>query len=138
MQSAFRYNIYPHGRLLPLLQHSRSLTHLTRVRYADNNEHSTRVTLLDRPYVIGFLNRQKKGGLGDVIRIAHRGKVHSAVIVSNKYASNKLPIYDHWYVILVNNKLEPLGTRITIPVPTAFRHGRFKNSKIMALATRFI
>ena len=137
--SGLFHDTWRRGRLLiPPLQHSRSVVHLTRVKYADNNENSTKVTILDRPYVIAFLQSKKKGKLGDVIRIAHRGKVHRAIIVSNKYPSNKLPIYDYWYVILVNEKLEPLGTRITIPLPSVLRQGRFKNSKIMALATRYI
>ena len=79
----------------------------------------------------------KQAGFGDIITVAHRGKVYKALIVSNRRPSKTLPRYDHEYIVLLNDKLEPIGTRVTIPLPSQLR-GLKMHSKLLAITSRFI
>lgn len=122
----------------PLLLPSCSVRLLTKFKFADNSDNSKRVTKQDRPYCIKLPKNNKKAGFGDVITIAHRGKVHKALVVSNRVPSKVLPRYDHGYIVLLDSKLEPVGTRVTIPLPSQLRLRKQKFSKVIAIASRFI
>jgi ribosomal protein L14 len=117
---------------------SRNVQLLTSFKFADNSDNAKRVTSLDKPYCIGLPKGKKVAGFGEVVTIAHRGKVHKALVVSNRFPSKTLPRYDHWYIALLNNNLEPAATRLTIPIPSQFRLQKKKYSKIIAIAKRFI
>ena len=126
---------------LPTLPHwlcSRSVILLTKLKLVDNSENAKKVTRLDKPYCIKLPKNNKVGKFGDVIKIAHRGKVHNALIVSNRMPSKWLPRYDSHNIILLNEKLEPVGTRILGPIPSAIRRKEGQYSKIIAIATKFI
>ena len=110
---------------------------LTKFKFADNTENAKRVTREDRPYCIKMYKNRKQAGFGDVIGVAHRGKVYKALIVSNRKPSKTLPRYDNEYIVLLNDKLEPLGTRVTIPLPSQLRAFK-KYSKLLAITQRFI
>ena len=73
----------------------------------------------DRPYCIKMPENRKQAGFGDIIMVAHRGKVYNALVVSNHQPSKILPRYDDEYIVLlhVDEKLEPLSARVTIPLP---------------------
>ena len=116
----------------------RNVQLLTKLKYADNSENAKRTTKLDRPYCIRLPKGNKSAGFGEVIGIAHRGKVHNALIVGNRSPSKRLPRYDHWYIVLLNDNLEPVASRITIPVPSQLRLLKNKFSKVIAIANRFI
>ena len=116
----------------------RSIIQNTRLRLVDNSENAKKRNRLDRPYCIKLLRNTKVGKFGDIIKIAHRGKVYNAMVVSNRLPSKWLPRYDHHHIILLNDKREPVGTRIHGPVPSALRRKEGQNSKIIAMATRFI
>lgn len=116
----------------------RSIIQNTRLRFVDNSENSKKRDRLDVPYCIKLPKNNKVGKFGDIIKIAHRGKVHNAMVVSNRMPSKCLPRYDHHHIILLNEKKEPVGTRIIGPVPSALRRKEGQNSKIIAMATRFI
>lgn len=122
----------------PLLSHSRSITLLKSFEYGDNSENSKRVTKTDRPYCIGLPKNKKSHGFGQIVTIAHRGKVFKALIVSNRKTSKTLPRYDKEYIVALNDRYEPAGTRITIPIPTQLRMEKERYSKIIAIASRFI
>ena len=122
----------------PLFQPSCSVGLLTKFKFADNSDNAKRVTKQDRPYCIKLPKNKKKAGFGEVITIAHRGKVHKALIVSNRVPSKTLPRYDHGYIVLLDSKLEPVGTRVTIPLPSQLRLRKQKFSKVIAIASKFI
>ena len=104
----------------------------------DNSENAKRVTRLDRPYCIKLPKNKREAGFGERILIAHRGKVHKALIVSNRKTSKRLPRYDSWNVVLLNDKLDPVGTRIIGPLPSALRKREGQFSKVIAIASKFI
>lgn len=116
----------------------RSVVLLTKLKLVDNSDNAKRVTRLDQPYCIKLPKNNKVAGFGEVIKIAHRGKVHNALIVSNRKPSKKLPRYDTHNIILLNDKLDPVGTRIIGPLPSALRKMRGEYSKVIAMATKFI
>ena len=119
-------------------QACRSVVLLTKLKLVDNSENAKKVTRLDQPYCIKLPKNNKVGKFGDVIKIAHRGKVHNALIVSNRMPSKWLPRYDSSNIVLLNDKLEPVGTRIIGPLPSAIRRKEGQYSKVIAIATRFI
>ena len=123
---------------LPLHQTSCSVGLLTKVKLVDNSENAKRVTRLDRPYCIKLPKNKREAGFGERILIAHRGKIHKALIVSNRKMSKRLPRYDSWNVILLNDKLDPVGTRIMGPLPSALRKREGQFSKVIAIASKFI
>lgn len=125
-------------RYSPVLTFTRSVKLLTSFKFADNSENAKRTTKLDKPYCIRLPKGKKTAGFGEVVGIAHRGKVHNALVISNRMISKSLPRYDHWYIVLLNNNLEPVGTRLTIPVPSQLRLLKKKFSKVIAIANRFI
>ena len=119
-------------------QTTRGVVLLTKLKLVDNSENAKKVTRLDRPYCIKLPKNNKVGKFGDVIKIAHRGKVHNALIVSNRMPSKWLPRYDSSNIILLNDKLDPVGTRIIGPLPSAIRRKEGQYSKVIAIATKFI
>ena len=121
-----------------LLQPRRYVGLLTRLRIVDNSENAKKVTRLDRPYCIKLPKNSRVAGFGEVITIAHLGKVHKALVVSNRRPSKKLPRYDTHNIILLNDRLEPMGTRIMGPVPSVIRKRDRQLSKVIAIATKFI
>lgn len=121
-----------------LLQPRRWVGLLTRLKFVDNTENAKKVTRLDRPYCIKLPKNSRVAGFGEVITIAHLGKVHKALIVSNRMPSKRLPRYDTHNIILLNDKLEPVGTRIMGPVPSIIRKRSRELSKVIAIATKFI
>ncbi|RDD46593.1 39S ribosomal protein L14, mitochondrial [Trichoplax sp. H2] len=115
----------------------RSVQLLTRLRYVDNCENAGKTTKYDRPYCIKLYKNRKVAKCGDIIMIAHRGKTYKALLVSNRLPSKTLPRHDTNNIVLLNDKLEPVGTRIKGPIPTAlFRRGKF--SKVLAIASKFL
>lgn len=132
-------HLQPTNLLAPLQwQASRSVVLLTKLKLVDNSENAKKVTRLDKPYCIKLPKNNKVAKFGDVIKIAHRGKVHNALIVSNRMPSKWLPRYDTSNIILLNDKLEPVGTRIIGPLPSAIRRKEGQYSKVIAIATKFI
>ena len=116
----------------------RSIIQHTRLKLVDNSENAKKRNRLDQPYCIKLPKNNRVGKFADIIKIAHRGKVYNAMVVSNRMPSKWLPRYDHHHIILLNEKREPVGTRIHGPVPSALRMKEGQNSKIIAMATRFI
>lgn len=123
---------FPH-----LLLPARTVILLTKFKFVDNSENSKKVKRTDQPYCIKLPKNSKVAKFGDVIKIAHLGKVHNALIVSNRKMSKHLPRYDHHHIIMLNDKKEPVGTRIRGPLPSALRKNG-QHSKVVAMASRFI
>ena len=120
------------------LQPRRTVGLLTRLTIVDNSENAKKVTRLDRPYCIKLPKNSKVAGFGEIITIAHLGAVHKALIVSNRMPSKRFPRYDTHNIILLNDKLEPVGTRIMGPIPSVIRKRDRELSKVIAIASKFI
>lgn len=138
------HNLFPISKACPLfppchqLTPFRSIIMNTKLKLVDNSDNAKKRNRLDQPYCFKLPKNNRVGKFGDVIKIAHRGKVYNAMVVSNRMPSKWLPRYDHHHIILLNEKREPVGTRIHGPVPSALRRKEGQNSKIIAMATRFI
>ena len=96
---------------------------------------------------IGVLGRnQRYAGIGDVIKVSikdaaprgrvKKGEVYSAVVVRTakgvRRPDGSVVKFDGNAAVLLNNKLEPIGTRIFGPVTRELRNERFM--KIVSLA----
>ena len=91
-------------------------------------------------------SKRRYAGVGDVIKVSIRdaaprsrvkkGEVYSAVVVRAakgvRRADGSLIKFDGNAAVLLNNKLEPIGTRIFGPVTRELRTERFM--KIVSLA----
>lgn len=95
--------------------------------------------------VLGGSKRQY-AGIGDVIKVAvkdaaprgrvKKGEVYNAVVVRTskgvRRADGSLIKFDDNAAVILNNKLEPIGTRIFGPVTRELRNAKFM--KIVSLA----
>jgi len=91
-------------------------------------------------------SRRRYAGVGDIIKVSikdaaprgrvKKGDVYSAVVVRTakgvRRADGSLVKFDNNAAVLLNNKLEPIGTRIFGPVTRELRGERFM--KIVSLA----
>ena len=91
-------------------------------------------------------SKRRYAGIGDIIKVSIRdaiprgkvkkGEVYDAVVVRTKKgvrrADGSLIRFDGNAAVLLNNKLEPVGTRIFGPVTRELRSERFM--KIVSLA----
>ena len=91
-------------------------------------------------------SKRRYAGVGDVIKVSikdaaprgrvKKGDVYNAVVVRTakgvRRADGSLVRFDHNAAVLLNNKMEPIGTRIFGPVTRELRGDRFM--KIVSLA----
>lgn len=91
-------------------------------------------------------SRRRYAGVGDIIKVSikdaaprgrvKKGDVYSAVVVRTakgvRRPDGSLVRFDNNAAVLLNNKLEPIGTRIFGPVTRELRGERFM--KIVSLA----
>jgi large subunit ribosomal protein L14 len=91
-------------------------------------------------------SKRRYAGVGDIIKVTikdaaprgrvKKGDVYSAVVVRTakgvRRADGSLVKFDHNAAVLLNNKMEPIGTRIFGPVTRELRGDRFM--KIVSLA----
>ena len=117
----------------------RFITLLTRFNVVDNSTLGQRTRRYKKPYLIGFDRKCRTADIGDVIRVAVRGKVQKALIVSTRKPKGPyIPRYDNNNIVLVDDNFAPIGTRIKCPLPTVLRAKKDKFAKVLALATRFV
>ncbi|WP_350282924.1 50S ribosomal protein L14 [Nitrosomonas sp.] len=95
-------------------------------------------------------SKRRFAGIGDVIKVAvkdaaprgriKKGEVYNAVIVRTakgiRRADGSLVKFDTNAAVILNNKLEPIGTRIFGPVTRELRTAKFM--KIVSLAPEVI
>jgi len=95
-------------------------------------------------------SKRRFAGIGDVIKVAvkdaaprgriKRGEVYNAFIVRTakgiRRADGSLVKFDTNAAVILNNKLEPIGTRIFGPVTRELRTAKFM--KIVSLAPEVI
>jgi large subunit ribosomal protein L14 len=91
-------------------------------------------------------SKRRYAGIGDLIKVTvkrvqprgrvKKGEIYSAVVVRTakgvRRSDGSLIKFDGNAVVLLNNKLEPIGTRIFGPVTRELRNDRFM--KIVSLA----
>jgi large subunit ribosomal protein L14 len=91
-------------------------------------------------------SKRRYAGVGDIIKVTikdaaprgrvKKGDVYSAVVVRTakgvRRVDGSLVKFDHNAAVLLNNKMEPIGTRIFGPVTRELRGDRFM--KIVSLA----
>ena len=91
-------------------------------------------------------SKRRYAGIGDIIKVTvkdaiprgkvKKGEVYDAVVVRTKkgvrHADGSLIRFDGNAAVLLNNKLEPIGTRIFGPVTRELRGEKFM--KIVSLA----
>ena len=132
--------LWPESSLLfPGFIQKRNITLLTTFKVIDNSALGQRVKKNRQPYLIGFYRKRKTADPGDVIRVAVAGKTNKAIVIgTRKTKHHTVPRYDNNCIVLVDENLAPLGTRIKGPVPTILRRRQDKYSKVLALASRFI
>ncbi|MFU8822343.1 MAG: 50S ribosomal protein L14 [Gammaproteobacteria bacterium] len=95
-------------------------------------------------------SKRRYAGVGDVIKVSvkdaiprgkvKKGEVYNAVVVRTRKgvrrSDGSLIRFDGNAAVLLNNKLEPIGTRIFGPVTRELRTGNFM--KIISLAPEVI
>jgi large subunit ribosomal protein L14 len=91
------------------------------------------------PKIIHVYNKTGVGTLGDKILLAIKGQKQKAIIVGcvNKVRKPNIPSYETNNCVLIDNEGNPLGTRVTAPIPASLR-SRESCAKVVAIATRFI
>ena len=116
----------------------------TKLDVADN----TGARMVQCIHVLG--QRKRYAHIGDVIKVAvkeaqptgmvKKGEVHSALVVRTKQAIRRpdgsLLKFDHNAVVLVDDQMNPRGTRIFGPVARELREKNFM--KIISLAPEVI
>jgi len=95
-------------------------------------------------------SKRRYAGIGDIIKVSikdaaprgrvKKGEIYNAVVVRTakgvRRADGSLVKFDTNAAVLLNNKLEPIGTRIFGPVTRELRNERFM--KIVSLAPEVI
>lgn len=95
-------------------------------------------------------SKRRFAGIGDIIKVAvkdaaprgriKKGEVYNAVIVRTakgvRRSDGSLVKFDNNAAVILNNKLEPVGTRIFGPVTRELRTAKFM--KIVSLAPEVI
>ena len=91
-------------------------------------------------------SKRRYAGVGDIIKVSikdaaprgrvKKGDIYSAVVVRTAKGVRRVDCslvkFDHNAAVLLNNKMEPIGTRIFGPVTRELRGDRFM--KIVSLA----
>jgi len=97
------------------------------------------------PRVIAVYNKRNVGKLGDKVLVTVKGEMKRAFIVGLKQRQKAgVPRTDTNNIVLVDDNGNPLGNRITVPIPAALRkiatedHRKGDLTKILSLATKFI
>ncbi|KAH9496159.1 39S ribosomal protein L14, mitochondrial [Bulinus truncatus] len=113
---------------------------LARMRIVDNSAIGKAAAQIGKPpRVIHVYNRRQVGYLGDKVLVTVKGEMKRAYIVGlrQKQLPN-VPRMDTNNIVLVDDKGDPLGTRIMVPIPSSLRGKGGDMTKILSLATRFV
>ena len=117
----------------------RSIYLLTEFNCVDNSELGQVSKRYRKPYLIGFYRKRRTADIGDVIKVAVKGRPCKALVVATrKRKQDMIPRYDNNNIILLDDNLVPLGSRIRGPLPTIIRKNKDKYPKVIAQGSRFI
>lgn len=135
------FNTLTHSLQPQLLQNvfRRSIFLLTEFNCVDNSEMGTVQERYRKPYLIGFYRKRRTADIGDIIKVAVKGKPCKALVVSTrKRKLDFTPRYDRNNIILLDENNNPLGTRVKCPVPTIIRQRKLEYPKIPGMVTRYV
>lgn len=117
----------------------RSIFLLTEFNCSDNSELGQTVKRYRKPYLIGFYRKRRTADIGDVIKVAVKGRPCKAIVVNTrKRKQDMIPRYDNNNIVLVDDNLAPLGTRIRGPMPTILRRHKDRYPKVVAQMKDFV
>ena len=117
----------------------RSIFLLTEFNCVDNSELGQVTRRYRKPYLIGFYKKRRTANVGDVIKVAVKGRPCKALVISTRKPKfDMTPRYDRNNIVLLDDNHAPLGTRIKGPVPAVLRKHKDEFSKVLALAGRFV
>ncbi|XP_023218990.1 39S ribosomal protein L14, mitochondrial-like isoform X2 [Centruroides sculpturatus] len=116
---------------------------MTRLRVIDNSALGKQAMLEGKPPVCIHVYKKGKptgiGTIGDKILVAVKGQKKKAYILGVKQKQKALiPKFDSNNICLLNDDGSPMGTRITMPVPSMLRAKEGDFSKILAICTKFV
>jgi large subunit ribosomal protein L14 len=78
-------------------------------------------------------------GVGDKVLLAIKGqKMHALVVGVKAHGAPFVPRFDTNNVVLLDDKGNPAGNRIEVPIPTMLRKFKKDHSKLLSIATRFV
>lgn len=119
----------------------------TRLRIVDNSEIGRQVMSEGkRPRIIHVYNKSGIGRLGDTVLVAIKGEKRKGILVGLKQKQDvKVPRFESNNLVLIDNTGNPLGTRITVPIPYILRTitkskttRKIDYTKLLAIATKFV
>lgn len=124
---------------------------MTRLIVVDNSalgkeaENSGKLAYCIHVYKQGYrAKHMPRALLGDKILVAIRGQMKKAFVVGTNthvhYRKHGIPSTDTNNIVLLDDDGNPLGNRITAPIPADLLKNRDKvqMSKVLALATKYI
>ncbi|XP_057293748.1 39S ribosomal protein L14, mitochondrial-like [Hydractinia symbiolongicarpus] len=117
----------------------RSIYLLTEFNCVDNSELGQVSKRYRKPYLIGFYRKRRTADIGDVIKVAVKGRPCRALVVATrKRKLDMTPRYDNNNIILLDDNNNPLGSRIRGPLPTFMRKRKDRFPKAVAQANRYV
>ncbi len=113
---------------------------MTRIKLVDDSQLARDGMVYKRaPRIIHVYNKKRIANIGDRILLAVKGQKQKAIVVGckNHFYKTGLPNFDTNNCVLVDDQDTPLGSRITVPIPSSLR-SHPNCPKICAIATKFI
>ncbi|XP_066935632.1 large ribosomal subunit protein uL14m-like [Clytia hemisphaerica] len=117
----------------------RSIFLLTEFNAVDNSELGQTTKRYRKPYLIGFYRKRRTADVGDVIKVAVKGRPCKAIVVNTRKRKLDMePRYDNNNIVLVDDNLSPLGGKINGPMPTKLRKQKHRYPKVIAQMKNFV
>lgn len=106
----------------------------------DNSSLGRAAAVAGRPArIIHVYNKQSVAHLGDRVLVAIKGQKKQAYVVGVKQKQKPgVPRFDTNNIVLIEDNGSPVGTRITVPIPSTLRSREGDFTKILSLATKFV
>ncbi|XP_066282942.1 large ribosomal subunit protein uL14m-like isoform X2 [Branchiostoma lanceolatum] len=128
------------SRLFSTTAPTAAIYRMTRLRVVDNSSLGEESVRRGKPpRVIHVYKKNSIGKVGDQVLVAIMGQKKKGLIVGHKMAGPRMtPKFDSNNLILLEDSGNPTGTRIKVPVPSLLRKKAADQSKVLAIASRFI
>lgn len=111
----------------------------------DNSEIGKKAMLEGRPprvicvYKTAPRKELPKAEVGQKVLLAIKGEMKKAIVVGLKRKQESFtPRFDSNNVVLIDDKGNPLGNRILVPIPNILRNDQYRLNKLVAIATKFV
>ncbi|XP_019625653.1 PREDICTED: 39S ribosomal protein L14, mitochondrial-like isoform X1 [Branchiostoma belcheri] len=128
------------SRMFSTTDPAAAIYRMTRLRVVDNSSLGEESVRRGKPpRVIHVYKKNSIGKVGDKVLVAIMGQKKKALIVGHKMEGPRMtPKFDSNNIILLEDSGNPTGTRIKVPVPSLLRKKAADQSKVLAIASRFI